>query len=120
MGGLAAAYYMKYLGGKDKVRKFLALAAPFKGSSVAFLGVGMCAVQMWPRSRFITELDFKPEDAAKVDICSLRAGLDEYVIPRTSPILDEPSKNIQFQYLGHASILFSEKVAQTIMQVLVL
>jgi hypothetical protein len=75
---------------------------------------------MCPRSRFLTELDFKPENVAEVSICSLRAGLDEYVVPHDSSILDEPSKNIQFEYLGHASILFSEEVAQRIMQVLVL
>ncbi|TET46966.1 alpha/beta fold hydrolase [candidate division TA06 bacterium] len=120
MGGLAAAYYLKYLGGKEKVRKFLPLATPFRGSHIAYLGPGFCTVQMWPRSKFLTELDFKPEDVPKVDIYSFRAGLDECVIPHSSPILDEPSKNIQFEYLGHASILFSEKTAQTIIQVLAL
>jgi pimeloyl-ACP methyl ester carboxylesterase len=120
MGGLAAAHYLKDLGGKEKVRRFVALATPFRGTHVAHLGLGVCTLQMCPRSRFLTELDFKPENVAEVSICSLRAGLDEYVVPHDSSILDEPSKNIQFEYLGHASILFSEEVAQRIMQVLVL
>ena len=120
MGGLAVAHYLKNLGGREKVRKFLALATPFRGSNIAHLGVGICALQMWPHSRFLTELDFKPEEVAEVRICSFRSGLDGYVIPHSSPILDQPSKNILFEYLGHASILFSKEAAETIMQVLML
>jgi len=120
MGGLAVAHYLKYLGGREKVRKFLALATPFRGSNIAHLGIGICALQMWPHSRFLTELDFRSEEVAEVHVCSFRPGLDGYVIPHSSPILDQPSKNIQFDYLGHASILFSEEAAETIMQVLAL
>jgi len=120
MGGLAAAHYIRNLGGKKKVRKFIALTTPFRGTHLAYLGFGACALQIFPKSEFIRKLDFKPRDAPSVEVYSFRAGLDEYVLPHSSAVLDEPARNVKLTYLCHAGVLFTKRAARAIMEVLTL
>ncbi|MFQ5906007.1 MAG: esterase/lipase family protein [bacterium] len=118
MGGLAAAHYIKHLRGKEKVRKFIPLAAPFRGTYAAYLALGACGFQMRPGSGFTKELDFKPADVPPVKVFSLRAGLDEYVVPHNSAVLDEPAGDVELDHLGHGAILFSKRAAHTIIELL--
>jgi len=63
MGGLIGLYYVKKLGGHEKVRKLIMLGTPIKGTWAALLGVFTPAVvsasawQLLPGSRFLGELE---------------------------------------------------------------
>lgn len=118
MGGLATAYYLKALGGSARVRRFLAAAAPFRGTYLAALGTTISAQQMRPRSRFLRELRFRAMDVPSVEVYTLRAGLDEYVLPNRSALLGLPASDIRFGHLGHGGLLLSHASASRIAEVL--
>src|SRR5215813_1385808 len=62
MGGLIGLYYVKKLGGHEKVRKLVMLGTPQKGTWAALLGVAVVGLisrsswQLLPGSRFLKEL----------------------------------------------------------------
>src|SRR5262245_40351082 len=62
MGGLIGLYYVKKLGGHEKVRKLVMLGTPQKGTWAALLGVatvGLISASAWqllPGSRFLRQL----------------------------------------------------------------
>lgn len=118
MGGLAAACYLKALGGKARVRKFVAIATPFHGTPVGYLGLNRNAFEMTPRSRFLTELAFDPGDVLPVQVYSLMGGLDEYLIPHSTTVLGKPGETTEFKHAGHGMLLFSGHVARRILQIL--
>src|SRR5438132_14427600 len=59
MGGLIGLYYVKKLGGHEKVRKLVMMGAPVRGTWAALLGVatvGLISSSAWqllPGSRFL-------------------------------------------------------------------
>jgi triacylglycerol lipase len=120
MGGIAVAHYLKFLRGSNRTRKFLAAGTPFRGTHLAWLGTGICAFQMCPRSRFIRMLDFKAEDVPSTSVYCLRAGFDEYVLPNRSAFLGLPAADMRFKGLGHGGLLLSKISALRIAEVLAL
>jgi hypothetical protein len=65
-GGLIGAYYVKRLGGAQRVRTLITLGSPFNGSPTAYLGIaayGLISRSIWqltPRSPFIHRLKEGP------------------------------------------------------------
>lgn len=118
LGGLAAAYYLKSLGGKQKVRKFIALAAPFDGTYIAYLSPIGSTFDMLPGSSLTKQLDFRARDLPQVEVHTFRAGLDEYIIPHRSAFVGTKNRDHKFRWTGHAALLFSEQVSRKILEVL--
>jgi len=62
LGGFVALYYVKHLGGADRVRRVVAMGAPFQGTWFALLGVpflGAVSRGVWqslPTSPLLSEL----------------------------------------------------------------
>src|SRR5262245_50640606 len=66
MGGLIGLYYVKKLGGADKVRKLIMMGTPLRGTWAAAAGIatmGLFSASSWqllPRSDFLRELSTGP------------------------------------------------------------
>ncbi len=66
MGGLIGLYYVKKLGGADKVRKLIMMGTPLRGTWVAAAGIatlGLFSASSWqllPRSHLLRELASGP------------------------------------------------------------
>ncbi len=118
IGGVATAYYLKFLGGRDRTRKFVSLAAPLRGTYSSYLGIGACARETRFESEFLKHADFKAGDFSSVELHTMSGGLDFYVLPHTSASLGEPVVRHEFPNLGHAGLLISEAVALKIAEVL--
>jgi triacylglycerol esterase/lipase EstA (alpha/beta hydrolase family) len=118
IGGVAAAYYLKFLGGNEKTRKFVSLAAPLRGTYVSYLGIGACARETRYESEFMEHANFGPSDFSSVELHTMRGGLDFYILPHTSASLTGPVVRHEFPNLGHAGLLVSKAVALKIAEVL--
>lgn len=112
MGGLIGLYYVKKLGGYDKVRKLVMMGTPLRGTWSALLGVvtmGLWSASSWqllPRSDFLRELDKGPLPP-NVQYYTIAAARD-WVCPLPSTPLDGAT-NISVP-LGHSSLVVSQEV----------
>jgi triacylglycerol lipase len=113
-GGLVARYYVKELGGADKVESVTSLAAPHHGTATAsllkLLGLGTClgvvaCKQMSLDSAFLAGLNAGDDTVGDVRYVNIGTKFDEIVIPYTSSFLDDDGNNVnvtvQDQCGGH-------------------
>jgi triacylglycerol lipase len=57
MGGLVSRYYLQRLGGIHRVRKFVTIATPHRGTWTGFLRANPGARDMRPGSAFLRDLN---------------------------------------------------------------
>ncbi len=116
MGGLIGLYYVKKLGGHEKVRKLIMMGTPINGTWWALAGVallGMFSTSSWqllPRSRLLREIAEGPMPPG-VDLYTIAAERD-WLCPPASTVLDGATA-ISVP-MGHSSLVMSEEVYQSI------
>jgi triacylglycerol esterase/lipase EstA (alpha/beta hydrolase family) len=112
MGGLIGLYYVKKLGGHEKVRKLVMMGTPMKGTWAALLGVaavGLISASAWqllPGSRFLKELNAGPLPA-DVQYYTIAAQRDWVCPIESTPLDGAESLTVP---LGHSSLVMSEEV----------
>lgn len=117
MGGLIGLYYVKKLGGADKVRKLIMMGTPIAGTWVALPGIaslGLFSSSSWqllPRSDFLKELATGPLPPS-VEYFTIGAARD-WVCPLASTRLDGAT-NVTVP-LGHSSLVVSPEVYERIL-----
>jgi pimeloyl-ACP methyl ester carboxylesterase len=117
MGGLIGLYYIKKLGGHEKVRKIIMMGTPIRGTWAALLGVatvGLISASAWqllPGSRLLKELSAGPLPRA-VQYYTIAAQRD-WVCPIDSTPLEGAESMIV--PMGHSSLVMSEEVYRHIL-----
>ncbi len=117
MGGLIGLYYVKKLGGYEKVRKLVMLGTPIKGTWAALLGVatvGLISASAWqllPGSRFLKELS-TGSLPPNVNYYTIAAQRDWVCPPESTPLDGAQSLTVP---LGHSSLVMSEEVYRHIL-----
>ncbi|MCI0572170.1 MAG: alpha/beta fold hydrolase [Myxococcaceae bacterium] len=113
LGGLIGRYYVKRLGGDQRVCTLITLGTPHAGTPVAYLGcatVGAVSPSVWqitPRARFLRALDAGafPRHVRLVSIYSRADGLSPY----PSCLLGEPAADnlahVEVTGVGHRDFL---------------
>ena len=120
MGGLIGLYYVKKLGGHDKVRKLVMMGTPLGGTWSALLGVatvGLMSPSSWqilPRSSFLEELGRGPLPPS-VRYYSIAAERD-WVCPPASTVL-AGARHMAVP-LGHSSLVVSGEVYRHVIEAL--
>lgn len=117
MGGLIGLYYVKKLGGADKVRKLIMMGTPLRGTWVAAAGIatlGLLSASSWqllPRSHLLRELQTGPLPP-NVDYYTIAAARD-WVTPLGSTHLEGATQLTV--PLGHSSLVVSPEVYDRIL-----
>jgi triacylglycerol esterase/lipase EstA (alpha/beta hydrolase family) len=117
MGGLIGLYYVKKLGGHEKVRKLIMMGTPMRGTWAALLGVatvGLVSASAWqllPGSRFLKELNAGPLPK-NVEYYTIAAQRDWVCPPSSTPLEGAESLTVP---LGHSSLVMSEDVYRHIL-----
>ena len=109
-GGMMPRHYLKFLGGRDKVDKLVALSPSNHGTTVVGLaglpgvtellsaGLGRSVADQRAGSPFLTRLDEGGDTVPGVRYTVIQTRLDEIVTPYTSAYLDGPNvTNITLQ-----------------------
>jgi triacylglycerol esterase/lipase EstA (alpha/beta hydrolase family) len=112
MGGLIGLYYVKKLGGHEKVRKLVMLGTPLKGTWSAIIGIatfGLLSSSAWqllPGSSFLKELA-SGELPHRVQYYTIAAARDWICPPESTTLDGAESMTVP---LGHSSLVMSEEV----------
>jgi pimeloyl-ACP methyl ester carboxylesterase len=120
MGGLVGLYYLKRLGGKDRVRRLVLLGTPAHGTWSALLGlvtapVGLASLQLLPGSPFLRDLADTPLPPG-AEVTSIGAERD-WLAPVGSTVLHGGARNLLVA-TGHSGLLVEEAVADVVARVL--
>lgn len=119
MGGLVALYYVKRLGGRDRVRRLILLGTPATGTWSALLGLftapfGRASLQLLPSSSFLRELHDTPLPP-DVDVVSV-GGERDVLAPLRSTAL-AGVRHIALP-CNHSGLLVDAQVADAIDELL--
>jgi hypothetical protein len=120
MGGLIGLYYIKKLGGHDRVRRLVMMGTPLKGTWAALAGVaclGLWSTSSWqllPRSRFLDELA-QGTLPPQVEVFSLAAARDWVCPPSCSRLRGATNVTVP---LGHSSLVVSDEVFKRVVSML--
>ena len=117
MGGLIGLYYVKKLGGHEKVRKLVMMGTPLKGTWAALVGVatvGLFSRSSWqilPSSALLDELaaDPLPPEVRYYTVSAQR----DWVCPPASTFLEGATRLTV--PLGHSSLVVSEEVYRQVL-----
>lgn len=106
MGGLSSRWYVKFLGGEEKLDAWVSLAGPNHGTTLAaspYCATVSCT-EMRPASDFLTRLNAGDETPGGVRYATWWSPCDEVIDPRESVVLGG-AQNVQTSCLGHAQLL---------------
>ncbi|MFG1658862.1 lipase family alpha/beta hydrolase [Micromonospora chersina] len=132
-GGLVSRWYVKFLGGADKVDRYVSLGSPQQGTYVAniinFLGLGSCAgivacQQMSMGSSFLTDLNAGDDTPGAVRWTTVRTWQDELVRPVDNAALADGATNVLVQawcplrIVGHLGLVLDGTTYSVVRQVL--
>lgn len=119
MGGLVGLYYVKFLGGRDRVRKLVLLGSPVGGTWSAVLGLvtapfGRASLELLPSSPVLRELRESPLPPG-VDVVTV-SGERDFLAPVPTTVLPGV-KNVALP-TSHSGLLVEASVADTIDRIL--
>ena len=132
-GGLVSRWYVKFLGGADKVDHYLSLGSPQQGTYVAnilnFVGLGSCAgivacQQMSIGSDLLADLNGGDDTPGAVRWTTVRTWQDELVRPVGNASLADGATNVLIQswcplrVVGHLGLVLDGTTYTVVRQVL--
>ncbi len=91
-------------------RKLIALGCPWSGTRLAALGPASYFKSLAPGAPGLEGLGKDPRDTDRLEIVSIFSRDDDFVIPAENARL-AGARNIELEGLGHATLLFSRRVA---------
>ncbi|HEX5543303.1 MAG TPA: alpha/beta fold hydrolase [Micromonospora sp.] len=132
-GGLVSRWYVKFLGGADKVGRYISLGTPQQGTYVAnimnFVGLGSCAgvvacQQMTIGSDFLAGLNAGDQTPGAVRWITVRTWQDELVRPVDNATLADGATNVLVQsscplrVVGHLGLVLDGTTYTVVRQAL--
>ena len=110
LGGLIGLYYHK--NHKNKITKFISLGTPFYGAKIAKIPsfFSESAKQMIPDSLFLKGLHKNIK--VNKNFYSIGSKHDQFIPIKSSKL--KKAKNIEVNFVGHSSMLFSKEVFREI------
>lgn len=81
MGGLVSRYYLQRLGGLTRVKKFIAICAPHRGTAIALGSNRLGVQQMRPNSPFLNDLNQDIHCLSSIQVFSFWTLLDLLILP---------------------------------------
>ncbi|SCG63775.1 lipase family alpha/beta hydrolase [Micromonospora inositola] len=132
-GGLVSRWYVKFLGGVDKVDRYLSLGSPQQGTYAAnilnFLGLGSCAgivacQQMSIGSDLLAALNGGDDTPGTVRWTTVRTWQDELVWPIANASLADGATNVLIQawcplrVVGHLGLILDGTTYTVVRQAL--
>lgn len=113
MGGLICRYYLQRLAGLDRVRRFVSISTPHRGSLLAWFVSNPGCRQMRPGSRFLRDLALDAERLAAVGFTSLWTPLDLMVLPPNSSVVSQ-ARCKSIWCVGHALMVCHRRSFQAV------
>ena len=113
MGGLNSRWYLKFVGGADKVDDWVSLAGPNHGTTSANTCFDASCVEMRPGSEFLTTLNDGDESPGAVSYGTWWSTCDETIDPDDSTVVSG-ARNTQTGCITHLGFLSDDGVSQDV------
>ncbi len=117
MGGLISRYYIQRLGGIHRVRKFVTIGTPHRGTWTAFLRANPGARDMRPGSAFLKDLNRDIEMLASLSFASIWTPFDLMIVPANSSQVPV-GRSIQVRTLAHPLLVRDPQVFELVLSIL--
>lgn len=112
LGGLAAAWYVRHLGGAERVRRLVTLGTPWRGTRMAVFTRGAIGRESLPGAPVLDDLS-----PCGVATYCIWGTLDPMVLPQRSAIASE-AVSIEIDGAGHLDLLISARAFRATEQAL--
>jgi len=117
MGGVVGRYYLQRLGGLARVRRFVSVSSPHRGTLTAYLQKLPGAAQMRPDSELLRELDRDVAALDRIDVTSIWTPLDLMILPPESSRLPV-GRHVTVAAPMHALMLHDPRALRAIAEAL--
>ena len=119
MGGLVSRYYLQRLGGLERVRRFVSISCPHRGTWTAFLRSNAGTRQMRPGSLFLRDLNHDAEILDRVCLTSIWTPFDLMILPASSSVT-RFGRSVRVSVPAHVLMLKSRQVLRAVLESLTL
>jgi len=117
MGGLVCRYYLQRLCGLERVRRFVTISTPHRGSFWAWFSSNPGCRQMRPGSVFLKDLEGDAERLSTTGFTSLWTPLDLMILPASSSVI--PAARCRaICCLAHPLMVADRRVLQAVAEAL--
>jgi triacylglycerol esterase/lipase EstA (alpha/beta hydrolase family) len=117
MGALVSRYWLQKLGGREKVRRFISISGPHRGTLTAMLSSKPGAVQMRPNSPLLEGLFADPDPWGRCEVHAFWTPFDLIILPAGSSALPS-ARERKFNVPLHPMMLNSREVIGAVADVL--
>jgi triacylglycerol lipase len=117
MGGLVSRYYIQRLGGIHRVRKFVTIGTPHRGTWTAFLRANAGARNMRPGSAFLEDLNRDIAMLEGLSFASIWTPLDLMIVPANSSQVPV-GRSIQVKTPAHPLLIRDPRVLGLVLRLL--
>ena len=112
MGGLIASISAFQ---SESIPTVITIASPLAGTRVAKIGIGLSAYQMRLGSEITRDVTQRISKENRIKFYHIGAKVDQLIIPSSSSLTGlDPTREFQFEDIGHTALLFSPRVAAVI------
>ncbi len=118
MGGLVSRYYIQRLGGIHRVRKFVTIGTPHRGTWTAFLRANPGVRDMRPGSSFLRDLNRDAEMLDGISFTSVWTPFDLMIVPAASSRLPA-GRSVSVRTLAHPLLVRDPRVLRLVLGMLV-
>ena len=115
MGGILARSYLQRHGAEG-IAGCITLGAPHTGSELAVFAVSMLGRALLPGSPMLEGLNAAPRPVG-ISLTAIYSTDDNIIVPSANARL-EGATNIELSGMGHTAMLFSQQVAETVLDAL--
>jgi triacylglycerol lipase len=120
MGGLVSRYYVQRLGGIDRIKRFVTISSPHKGTFLAFASNLPGCVQMRPNSAFLQDLNSDVQILKRLNFTSIWTPYDLMILPASSSSLSHLNigKEITIPVALHSWMLKDSRILAALAETL--
>ncbi|MEO1402846.1 MAG: alpha/beta fold hydrolase [Cyanobacteria bacterium J06635_1] len=115
MGGLISRYYLQRLGGVKRVKRFVTVSTPHRGSMMAWFRQNTGGIQMRPGSHFLKDLNQDTHQLERIQVTSLWTPFDVLVVPASSGRLTV-GQSLKLSVASHNKMLRATNSLEAIAQ----
>jgi len=117
MCALVSRYWLQRLGGRERVRRFISISGPHRGTLTAWLSGKPGAVQMRPNSELLEGLFTDPDPWGRTEVHAFWTPFDLMIVPAGSSALPG-ARERRFNVPLHPMMLHSREVIAAVAEVL--
>jgi len=117
MGGIVSRYYVQQLGGIKRVQRFITIASPHQGTSIAYLSKLPGCMQMRPDSPMLQELNQNRAILESLNFTSIWTPYDLMIVPAQSSHMPL-GKEVIIPVLLHPWMLTDSRSIQAVVNAL--